>query len=140
MVSNNDLNQRVPLSSTPPSLQHIFSTQKGHSFSIPKIPQFHTTNPSVQHNPLSSKPKSHQFNTPSSVKHQKTLSSTPLSSISKTPHFHAPQFHTKDPSVPHKKPLSSTHSSQFHTKNPSTLFDVELRGFLCRTEGFLVWN
>ena len=71
-----------------PSVQHISSTQKGHSFSAPKILQFHTKNPSVQLNPLSSTPKTHQFNTP-------------------------PQFHTKNPSVPspsvpHPKPLSST--------------------------------
>ena len=62
-----------------PSVQHISSTQKGHSFSAPKIPQFHTKNPSVQHKPLSSTPKN--------------------------PQFHPPQFHTKNPSVPHKKPL-----------------------------------
>ena len=46
---------RVPLSSTPPSVQHISSTQKGHSFSAPEIPQFNTKNPSVTHEkPLSS--------------------------------------------------------------------------------------
>ena len=60
--------QRVPLSSTPSSVQHISSTQKGHSFSAPRIPQFnttplfHTKNPSVQHIP--------------SVPQRKTLSST----------------------------------------------------------------
>ena len=32
-----------------PSTQHISSTLKGHSFSAPKIPQFNTENPSVQH-------------------------------------------------------------------------------------------
>ena len=64
----------VPLSSTPPSVQHISSTQKGHSFSAPKS--------------LSSTPKTPQFNTNPSVPHQKTLSSTPLSSTPKTPQFH----------------------------------------------------
>ena len=34
-----------------PSVQHISSTQKGHFFSAPKTPQFHTKNPSVQHTP-----------------------------------------------------------------------------------------
>ena len=34
-----------------PSIQQISSTQKGHSFSAPKIPQFHTKNSSVQHAP-----------------------------------------------------------------------------------------
>ena len=48
-----------------PSVQHISSTQKGHSFSAPKIPQFHSKTP--------------QFNTPPppSVPYQKLLSSTP---------------------------------------------------------------
>ena len=32
----------------PPSVQHISSAQKGHSSSAPKIPQFHTRNPSAQ--------------------------------------------------------------------------------------------
>ena len=32
-----------------PSVQHISSIQKGQSFSAPKIPQFHTENPPVQH-------------------------------------------------------------------------------------------
>ena len=41
--------KRVPLSSKPLSLQHISSTQKGHSFSALKSPQFHNENPSVQH-------------------------------------------------------------------------------------------
>ena len=34
--------RRVPLSFTPPSVQHINSTQQGHSFLAPKIPQFNT--------------------------------------------------------------------------------------------------
>ena len=34
-----------------PSVRHISSTQKGRSFSAPKIPQFHIKNPSVQHIP-----------------------------------------------------------------------------------------
>ena len=69
---------RVPLSSTQtPSVQHISSTQKGHSFSAPKIPQFHTKNPSVPH--------------------QKTLSSTPpLSSTPKTPQFHTKKLYTNE--------------------------------------------
>ena len=66
-----------------PSVQHISFTQKGRSFSAPKLPQFHTENPLLQHRkPLSS--------TYPSVSHQKTLSSTYLS-------------------VPHQKPVSSTH-------------------------------
>ena len=51
---NNNYWVRIPLSSTPPSIQQISSTQKGQFFSAPKVPQFHTENPSVQHNPLSS--------------------------------------------------------------------------------------
>ena len=47
--------KRVPLSSTPISVQHISSTRKGYSFSAPKILQFHTRNSSVQQTP--------QFNT-----------------------------------------------------------------------------
>ena len=39
-----------------PSVQHISSTQKGHFFSAPKTPQFHT--------PVSSTLKTLQFNTP----------------------------------------------------------------------------
>ena len=63
--------ERVPLSSTPPSVQHIGSTQKGHSFSAPKN---------------------------SSVPHQKTLSSTPpqfhISLSSTLLQFHTPaHFH-----------------------------------------------
>ena len=54
---------------TDPSVQHISSTYGPH-LSAPKIPQFHTKNPSVQHqNPLSSTPKTPQFHLP--------LSSTP---------------------------------------------------------------
>ena len=76
-----------------PSVQHISSTQKGHSFSALKIPEFYTKNPTVQHTP--------QFHT-------------------KNPRVqHTPQFHTKNPQVPHLKPLSSTPKTpQFHTKNP----------------------
>ena len=101
-----------------PSVQYISSTQKGHSFSAPKIPQFHTKNPSVQHTPLSSTPKTPQFH--------------PLSSTPKTPQFHPPQFNTKNPSAPppqfhsenssvqHQKSLSSTPKiPQFHTKKSS---------------------
>ena len=78
----------VPLSSTPPSVQHISSTQKGLSFSA--------------HKSLSSTPKTPQFNTNPSVPHPKPLSST-----------QTPQFHTKNPSVP--PPLSSTPKTpQFH--------------------------
>ena len=54
--------KRVPLSSTAPSVQHISSTQKGHSFSAPKS--------------LSSTPKTPQFDT-----------KTPFSSKAKTPQF-----------------------------------------------------
>ena len=77
-----NLTMGVPLSSTPLSVQHISITQKGRSFSAPKIPPFHTENSSVQHTP--------QFHTKNpSVQHQKPLSST-------------------HPFLPHKKPLSST--------------------------------
>ena len=55
---------------------------------------------------------------------------------------HPPQFKT---SVQHRranpfqpsKSLSSTQPPQFHTKK---VLSVELRGFGCGTEGFLVWN
>ena len=88
-----------------------------HTFSAPKIPQFHTKNPSVQHKSLSSTPKTPQFH--------------PLSSTSKTP-----QFNTH-PSVQHQKPLSSTpKTSQFKTS--VKLRCVELRGFRCGTEG--IWG
>ena len=53
-----------------PSVQHIISTQKGHSFSAPKIPQFHNKNPLVQpQKPLSLTPKIPLFHTPHSSRH-----------------------------------------------------------------------
>ena len=55
-----------------PWVQHIGSTQKGHSFSASKIPQFNTENPSDQHTP--------HFHTPSVL--------------------HTPQFHTPLGSTP----------------------------------------
>ena len=56
-----------------PSVQHISSTQKGHFFLAPKIPQFHIENQSVQETP--------QFYTKKpSVPHQKLQFHTPLSS------------------------------------------------------------
>ena len=59
-----------------PSVQGISSTQKGHSFSAPKIPQFNTENPSDSH-------RKAQFHT-------------------KNPSVpHIPHFHTKNPSVHH---------------------------------------
>ena len=87
-----------------PSVQHIGSTQMGHSFSAPKIPQFHT--------PLSSTPKTPQFNT-------------------KNPSIpHAPQFHTKNPSVPH---THQTKNSSIQVWKWGVL-GIELRGFWCGTE------
>ena len=100
-----------------PSVQHISSTQKGHSFSASKIPQFHTENPSVQHRkPLSS--------TQPSVPQQKPFSST-------------------YPSISHQKPLSSTHPSVPLQKPLSSTPKTEK--FWCWSEGFLmlkfsVWN
>ena len=100
------------------------------------IPQFHT-------DPLISTNRFHTRTTP--FQHLKSLSSTPKT----------PLFHTKNPSVPHQKPLSWTHPSVPHQKllssTPKTLrfntkiepenfsvFGVELR--VCWTEGFLMLN
>ena len=123
-----------PQFQTPLTSTHQFHTEGPLLFS-PKIPQFHTQNPSVQHKSLSSTPKTPQFNTNPSVPHQKSLSSTPSrSSTPKTPQFH---------------PLSSTPKTpQFHTKKLYTnelysyfsLREVELRVFWGGTEGFMVWN
>ena len=109
-----------------PSAQHINSTQKGHSFAAPKIPQFNT--------PLSS--------THPSVPHPNPLSFT------HSPVPHTPQFHTKNPSVPHQRPLSSTPKTpQFHplrSSHPSVPHQkiaeecVELRGFWVWNWGVLV--
>ena len=59
-----------PLSSTPPSVEPISSTQKGHPFqppkslsSTPKTPQFDTKKPSVP-SPFSSTPKPSVQHTP----------------------------------------------------------------------------
>ena len=71
-----------PFSSTPPSVQHVSSTQMGHFFSAPKIPQFHTKNPSVQQN--------RQFHT-KNPQFNKTVSSIPKT----------PQLNTKKSSVQH---------------------------------------
>ena len=49
--NNNILFIWLPLRFHTPSIQHIGSTQKGHSFSAPKIPQFHTPL-SFTHDPL----------------------------------------------------------------------------------------
>ena len=54
--------RRVPLSSTTPLVQHIRSTQKGHSFTTNKIPQFNTKNLSVPDQ------KTPQFDTPLAYK------------------------------------------------------------------------
>ena len=119
-VRHQFLEYRVPLSSTPPSFQHISSTKKGHSFSAPEIRQFHTKNPWDPH--------------------QKPLSSTQKNPP--VPHPDPPVPH-QDPSGPHRKPLSSIHPSvqhtpQFSTENPSTEKNssicVELRNFRCGTE------
>ena len=122
-----------------PLVQHISSTQKGHSFSALKIPQYHTKNPTVQHTP--------QFHTKKTqVPHLKPLSSTP-----KTPQFQtplsstpkAPQFHTKNPLI------SSPKTPQFNTplRRKIALYKrCGIEGFLvgnwelCGTEGFFVWN
>ena len=108
------------------TLQFKTSVQKkGRSFSAPKIPQFNTKHPSVQHTPqfytpLSSTPKPPQFYT--------SLSSTPkipqLNTTRSVPHQNPsappPQFHVKNLSVPHKIPLCSTPNTPlFHTRNPS---------------------
>ena len=95
--------------------------------------------------PLSSTPQTPQFNTTPSVPHQ--LSSTPT------------QFHTKNPSVTHKKTLFKLYTSELRGFVELRGFwcgtegvelrallcgnkggCVELRGFLCEIEGFLVWN
>ena len=72
------------------------------------------------------------------------------SSVPRPPQFNTEGpllFSPQNPSVPHQKPLSSTHSPQFHTKKALykqalqwLFYGVELRGFWCWSEGFLVWN
>ena len=95
-------NLGVPLSSTPPSVQHISSTQKGHFLLAPKS--------------LSSTPKIPQFQT-----------KKPLSSTSKTPQFYTPLNFTP-------KTGGGVFVYLFE------VFDVELRGFRCGTEGVSVLN
>ena len=95
-----------------------FGDEKLH-FTLLSTPQFNTSVPHKDHTFLA-------------------LSSTPK----------APQFHTKNPSVPYQKPLSSTPKPlQFNIKKPSVPHlkppqfntthtpSVELRGFWCGTEG-----
>ena len=80
-----------------PSVQHISSTQKGHSFLAPKAPRLNSENPSVPHTPqFHTKNPSVPHQKPS-VPHQKPLSSPPsvphqklLSSALKTPQFNTP--------------------------------------------------
>ena len=128
-------------STTPSSVQHISSTQKGHSISAHKIPHFHTH--------LSSTPKTPRFNTKNpSVPHQKPPQfNTHLSSTLKNPQFN--------------KPLSSTQALWpirffwyfwwrfFGLKLRAVWnwavfgvevrgFGVELRSFWCGTERFRV--
>ena len=97
-----------------------------HTFSAPKIPQFHTKNPSVPHQkPLSSTRKPPQFHT-------------------KNPSVPSPQFHTKNPSVQYSFSLRDVwnwvvFSEAFFVLNWGIL-GVELRGFWCWTEGFLLWK
>ena len=89
-------------------------------------PQFNTSFPHKRATPfqppksLSSTPKNPQFHT-------------------KTHQFHPPQFHTKDPSVPHHKPLSSK-PPQFYTKNPSVPHrkTPQFNTRVCGTRGFPV--
>ena len=58
------------------------------------------------------------------------------------------QFNTQIPSVPHTRQFHTKNSSvqrtpQFHTAYIELFLSegcVELRGFWCGTEGFLVWN
>ena len=113
--SNNNTSNRAPLSSTPPSVQHISSTQKGHSFSAPDITHFHTKNSSVQHIP--------RFNT-------------------KNPSVpYTPQFNTS--SVCWTEGFLVWNWGVFGVELRGVwnwgVLSVELRG-VCWTEGFLVWN
>ena len=105
-----DLKSPPQFHTPPPSVEHISSTQKGHSFEAPKIPQFHVKNPSVQYRkPL--RPT------------QKPLSSTPKT----------PLFHTKNSSLQHN-PQTKTVSNRgvFGVELRGVLycgvFNVELRG------------
>ena len=116
-------NLGVPLSSTPPSVQHISSTQKGHFLLAPKS--------------LSSTPKIPQFQT-----------KKPLSSTSKTPQFYTPLNFTPKTGGGVFVYLFEVFDVELRgfrcgTEGVSVLnwgvFGVELRG-LCWTEGFLVWN
>ena len=125
---------------------------RDHTFSAPQIPQFNTRNPSVQHqNPslLYEKPIS---STHPSVPLQEPLSSTPKPR----------QFHTKNLSVQHSFCLKGVlnwgvltvelrrfrcGTEGFSVWNwgvcgtegvfglEPRVFGVELRGFLCETEG-----
>ena len=91
-VGTRGRHKRVPQFDTLPQF-NTSVPHKDHTFSAPKIPQFNSKNPSVQHPPL--------FHTPS-VQHPKSLSSTPKT----------PQLNTA--SVPH--PLSSA-AKKRHQKN-----------------------
>ena len=92
-------------------------------------PQFHT-------DPLGSTHRFHTRTIP--FQRSKSLSSTP-----KTSQFNTkiPQFHTKNPSVPHRKSFSATHPSVPHRLYRAVFC---LRGVLnwevWWTEGFLLWN
>ena len=88
------------------SVQH-----QDHTFSAPKVPQFHTKNPSVPP-PPSSTPKTPQFNT-------------------KTPSVQPPQFHTKNPPVQHTPQFHRLYRAIFCLRGTLNLgvFSVELGVF-----------
>ena len=112
LAQNENADQGGPSQFHTPWVQHISSTQKGQSFSTPKISQFHTKHPSVSH--------------------QK-----PLGSTSKTP-----QFNFKKPSVPHQKPLGSTSKTPQTKNSGVELrgFWCRTEGFWCSTEGLRCWT
>ena len=129
-VHQNFFQNRVSLSSAPPSVQHISSTHKSHSFSASKIPQF--KHPSVPHQkPLSFTPKTLRFNTKNpSVPHPSVQHRKPLISTQKIP-----QFHTKNPSVQHPSKLN------WGVLGLELMdFGVELWDFGCWEGVVLVWK
>ena len=103
-----------------PSQFNTSFPHKNHTFSMPKIPQFNTKNPSVQHrNPLSSTPK------PLTLTH-------PSVPLQKPPVQHSfCQRGVLNPWGVFGMKLRGREGTEGC---------VELRGFRCWTEGFSVWN
>ena len=117
---------------------------KDHNFSAPKIPQFHTKNPSGPPPPLSSTSKIPQFNTKTpSVPHQKPLSFTQNPSVPNT-RF---QFWCGTEECVKLRGMLNWGVFGVELRGDGTegflmlnrgVFGVELKSFWCRAEGFWV--